>query len=108
LIPSHHVLVGFLEPSSLRPAFDRLAPYAPSIIYAPSGFQAAFLNRLRSGRGLNLRARFRAGDYRDLLPAFGEDYFAVEIRLDYDTPLVEYRYGRAVSLELQELLDSLG
>jgi len=108
LIPSHYVLIGFQEPSSLKPAFDRLQPYNASIIYAPQAFQAAFLTRLRSGRSFNPRARLRAMEYRDLLVASGENYFAVESNLDYDTPLVRYICGDALSLELQELLDSLG
>ena len=73
IIPSHHILVRFHQPSSLKMAFDRLAPYSPSIIYASTAFQTAFLTRLRSPRLFDFRARFRATDYRDLLAGSGEE-----------------------------------
>ena len=108
IIPSHHILVRFHQPSSLKMAFDRLAPYSPSIIYASTAFQTAFLTRLRSPRFFDFPARFRATEYRDLLARSGEDYFAIEAYLDYDTPLVEYKYGPALRRGLQDVLDTLG
>ena len=107
LIPSHHILVRFHQPSSLKIAFDRLAPYLPSIIYASTAFQAAFLQRLRSPRFFDLRARFRATEYRDLLAGSGEDYFAIDVYIADENPLVEYKYGPALRRELQDLLKTL-
>jgi hypothetical protein len=108
LIPSHHILVRFHQASSLKMAFDRLAPYSPSIIYASTAFQTAFLTRLRSPRFFDFPARFRATEYRDLLAGSGEDYFAIEAYLDHDNPLVQYKYGPALRRELQDLLETLG
>lgn len=108
IIPSHHILVGFRQPSSLRVAFDRLAPYLPSVIYASTAFQTAFLTRLRSPRFFDLRARFRVTEYRDLLIESGEDYFAIEAYIADDNPLVRYTYGPRLEPELQDLLDTLG
>ena len=107
IIPSHHILIRFHQPSSLKSAFERLAPYSPSIIYAPVAFETAFLRRLRSPRFFDFRARFRVMEYRDLLMGFGEDYFAIEAYLAYDAPLVEYRYGSGLRRELQALLHTL-
>jgi hypothetical protein len=106
LIPSHHILVRFHQPSSLKIAFDRLAPYSPSIIYAPTAFQAAFLARLRSPRFFNFRARYKATEYRDLLAVYGDNYFAIEAYL-HDNYLVEYKYGPDLRPELQDMLETL-
>jgi hypothetical protein len=108
LIPSHHILIRFLQPSSLKLAFDRLAPYSPSIIYAATAFQEAFLTRLRSPRFFDFRARFRVTEYRGLLAGFSEDYFAIDAYITDENVLVEYQYGPALRRELQDLLGTLG
>jgi hypothetical protein len=100
LLPSHYGLIGVRQASLLGPTFDLVATQnMTSIIYAPRGFETAFLARLR-----RLVPWFSSFGFDDLLATCGDDWFVVHIYQGYEHPFMEAKVGSGVAAGIFDLL----